>query len=223
MLVNGDGYWLFHPEPENEWGFMFPDKLHLSFEEQQPEIWSQILPSFSGQLRTPQGVYVYTTITPLGVNYTSSTGSRDAFGSSDDTVNSDEYFWKIVSFISTDFLSANLESLKANLFGLGGFLFLLGSMGMWPLAEGMTRRKQFREQLVTMAHSDALTGLPNRALFFDRLEQALLLAARYERVCAVLYVDLDGFKLINDTQGHAAGDELLKAVGRRMVACCRTS
>ncbi len=72
------------------------------------------------------------------------------------------------------------------------------------------------EQITRLAYHDQLTGLPNRAVFLDRAEEAISIAARYERECVLLYLDLDGFKLINDTLGHEAGDAALVEVGRRL-------
>ncbi len=66
------------------------------------------------------------------------------------------------------------------------------------------------------AFHDALTGLPNRALFHDRLEQALAQAQRHARALAVMFVDLDDFKIINDSHGHEAGDGVLQAVAQRL-------
>ena len=68
---------------------------------------------------------------------------------------------------------------------------------------------------------DATTGLPNRELFDDRLAHALSLAARHDWTLAVMFIDLDGFKAVNDTHGHAAGDGVLVEVAKRLVAHCR--
>jgi diguanylate cyclase (GGDEF)-like protein len=73
------------------------------------------------------------------------------------------------------------------------------------------------------ATHDPLTGLANRELFLDQLDRALAFGARYTRKTGVLFVDLDGFKAINDTMGHARGDMLLKAVSTRLLACVRRS
>ncbi len=77
------------------------------------------------------------------------------------------------------------------------------------------------EQLYRQAHYDALTGLPNRLLFRDRLSQELASAADGRLRGALLYVDLDHFKKINDTVGHNAGDQLLQIVGQRLRACIK--
>ena len=80
-----------------------------------------------------------------------------------------------------------------------------------------------QDQLHHMANFDALTGLPNRILFHDRLEQALHLAARSGEKLAVLFIDLDYFKVINDTHGHRTGDLLLLETAARLVAGTRAS
>jgi len=85
----------------------------------------------------------------------------------------------------------------------------------------ITQRKALEEQLVHQAFHDPLTRLPNRTLFMDRLTQALGRAARSGSVVAVLFLDLDNFKLVNDTLGHSAGDELLVAVADRVRGCLR--
>ncbi|AHF07084.1 diguanylate cyclase [Desulfitobacterium metallireducens DSM 15288] len=85
----------------------------------------------------------------------------------------------------------------------------------------LTSRKQNEERVKHLAYHDALTDLPNRYLFLDRLKTALAHAARHENTLAVLFLDLDRFKDVNDTLGHAAGDQLLQEVGKRITTCIR--
>ena len=87
----------------------------------------------------------------------------------------------------------------------------------------ITERLETQERLRHIAEYDALTGLVNRALFNDRLEQALLSEARHRSGLAVFFLDLDGFKDINDSLGHEAGDELLKQVANRLINTLRKS
>jgi diguanylate cyclase (GGDEF)-like protein/PAS domain S-box-containing protein len=87
----------------------------------------------------------------------------------------------------------------------------------------ISERKRNEEIIAFQAHHDALTGLPNRTLFRDRLDQALAMARRQSNRVGVMFLDLDRFKLINDTLGHDVGDELLKKVSSRLLSCIRES
>ncbi|RKZ53496.1 MAG: hypothetical protein DRR16_06230 [Candidatus Parabeggiatoa sp. nov. 3] len=87
----------------------------------------------------------------------------------------------------------------------------------------ITKRKQTEEFIWHQAHYDALTNLPNRTLFADRLEQAVQTAARQEDRLAVIFIDLDRFKWVNDTLGHKAGDLLLQEAAQRLTGCVRES
>jgi diguanylate cyclase (GGDEF)-like protein/PAS domain S-box-containing protein len=87
----------------------------------------------------------------------------------------------------------------------------------------ISERRQLEEQLVHQAFHDSLTSLANRALFKDRVDHALLRTKRQTPSVAVLFLDLDGFKEVNDSLGHAAGDRLLVQVGQRLAASVRPS
>lgn len=89
--------------------------------------------------------------------------------------------------------------------------------------QDITEQKMTQKRIERMAHYDTLTNLPNRALFYDRLRQALSLAKRDKAGLTLLYMDLDGFKQVNDTQGHHAGDLLLIEVAERLSRCVRES
>ena len=86
----------------------------------------------------------------------------------------------------------------------------------------ITKRKQDEERILYQANYDSLTGLPNRSLFQDRLNQSLANMARADRNLGLLFIDLDGFKLVNDTLGHDIGDLLLKEAAKRLGTCVRT-
>ncbi len=126
--------------------------------------------------------------------------------------------------------------------GVNCFEFRLGGADSWVTAHWVNRFEAGRrlvgsilvlvdnterrckdEHIWTMAHYDALTGLPNRNLFWERLAHSLLRARRDHQSVAVLWIDLDGFKAINDRWGHAAGDELLHQAARRLSGRIRES
>ncbi|HWU85302.1 MAG TPA: EAL domain-containing protein, partial [Rhodocyclaceae bacterium] len=97
----------------------------------------------------------------------------------------------------------------------GEFLYYEGTV------ENITERRRHEAELEYQATHDALTGLPNRNLLTDRLEQALAYARRYCYFAAVVFIDLDNFKFINDSLGHQAGDRLLIEISRRLKGCLR--
>ena len=89
------------------------------------------------------------------------------------------------------------------------------------IIQDITERRQAEERLSFLAYHDTLTGLPNRALLLERLQQAMVDAERVNRLVAVMFLDLDRFKVINDTLGHHIGDALLKGVAERLQTCVR--
>src|SRR5512146_429726 len=95
--------------------------------------------------------------------------------------------------------------------------------GLFILAVDISDRKVLEQELAHKAHHDPLTGLPNRAVFEEGLDRALEGVRRTGTRLALLYMDIDGFKGINDSLGHAAGDEVLKAFAARIRRCVRSS
>ena len=89
------------------------------------------------------------------------------------------------------------------------------------MARDNSERHVFESELEYLATHDTLTGLPNRALLYDRLQQAITQCVRAKKLAGILFIDLDRFKIINDTRGHAAGDVVLKEVAERLRGCLR--
>lgn len=115
-----------------------------------------------------------------------------------------------------DSVTSYAEAQLGNTNVIGGFQ----ARFLW---NAITRLKQTNEHILHLAHHDILTGLPNRTLFYDRLNQAMARARRNRGSFAVLFLDLDGFKLVNDTFGHDTGDALLREAAKRITACVRES
>ncbi len=89
--------------------------------------------------------------------------------------------------------------------------------------QDISEQKQASDQLQHLAHHDQLTDLPNRALFYDRFQQAVLMANRNNTALAMLFIDLDGFKAINDNYGHSSGDQVLTTIAQRLSSTVRQS
>ncbi len=96
-------------------------------------------------------------------------------------------------------------------------------LSVMTLAQDVTANREAQEQLNYLAYHDELTGLPNRSLYNDRLSQAMIEARRQGRYVGVMLLDIDNFKMVNDTMGHEAGDELLRDIGKRLSVCLRES
>jgi diguanylate cyclase (GGDEF)-like protein/PAS domain S-box-containing protein len=111
-----------------------------------------------------------------------------------------------------------IDASAAPIFGQDG-----KTIGSITVLHDMTDQRLLLNQIRDLAHYDVLTGLPNRALFHDRLAHAIALARRTQQICALLFLDMDRFKHVNDTLGHAVGDLLLRQVGQSLAATVRQS
>lgn len=109
------------------------------------------------------------------------------------------------------------ENARAVFSSSGELVFYEGTV------EAITERKLHEAEIQFQATHDALTGLPNRTLLYDRMQQAVLHSERYSNITAIAFLDLDQFKFINDSLGHQVGDELLKITAQRLTSCLRES
>lgn len=102
-------------------------------------------------------------------------------------------------------------------------ILLEGQRYFIGIVRDIADRREAEQKLAYLAHHDSLTGLPNRLLFFNNLQHAIRLAKRNSHKVATLFLDLDGFKQVNDTLGHSAGDQLLQGVAKRLKETIRVS
>lgn len=226
MLLNSNGYWLLSPNAEDEWGFMFPDKAGITFPNAYPAEWEAIAEdgeNGAGQVLTDNGLFTFKTIFPVKIGEDASTGNVAQGNSVVVGDCSQGLFWILVSHVTPEVLHQHSHGLKGKLLLNNIIILVLLAIGVWHLAQAITKRNIYQSNLIALAMYDTLTGLPNRKLFFDQLEKGLELAERNKRLLGLLYIDLDGFKQVNDTLGHEAGDELLVQVGIRMKNCVRKS
>jgi diguanylate cyclase (GGDEF)-like protein len=221
QLVNADGYWLSHPETQLTWGFMFKERAMRSFAVMYPDEWHLIQEQTSGQIRTQHGLFTFATIYPLSKNHTSPSKAGESDPANTNQLHSGIRHWIVISQIPAQILTDQAYATISRLMIIGSGLLLLVLITAWALTAVITNRRAYKAQLVSLALYDSLTGLANRTLFLDRLDQEISHAARHQHTLAVLYIDLDGFKSINDTLGHQAGDELLIRVGEALKKILR--
>gem|GEM_PF-2684339 len=129
--------------------------------------------------------------------------------------------------LDLDWLLAAWRSLTAVIVAMAlSATVLLTGLAVYLIRQSYRDVRAARLKTVEITHSaehDFLTGLPNRMLLYDRVGQAIALAQRHKKHAAVLFLDLDGFKHINDSLGHGVGDRLLQSIAKRLVACVRGS
>jgi diguanylate cyclase (GGDEF)-like protein len=230
MLVNSDGYWLYCSEKGNEWGFMFSDRKDRKFFTQFADEWEQIFKKDNAQFISSRGIFTSTTVSPFDTvssfadKIISSNGSGTAGGASSKSFCGQSYYWKLISFIPDKVIKAQMRRFSLfNLLWLTAAFMVVSGVISWVFVQSVANKKLYLLSLQHMANFDELTAIPNRKLFLDRLTQAMNLSVRNRLVMAVLFIDLDGFKQINDLLGHDAGDVVLRETAKRISSTLRKS
>ncbi|MDZ7964061.1 MAG: ATP-binding protein [Nostoc sp. DedSLP03] len=147
MLLNADGYWLKGGKPEDEWGFMFPDRKKRTFGKTFPQAWQQISQQESGQFQTAEGMFTFTTVYPLVEGQKSSTGAGQAFAPSQNQIDPKSYHWKIVSRVSPETLTTKSNRFLSQLLLLYAGLVGLIGIGSWLLARASVNRNMAQLEL----------------------------------------------------------------------------
>ncbi|ORC34818.1 hypothetical protein B4O97_10795 [Marispirochaeta aestuarii] len=221
MLVNGHGYCLKGPDPEKEWGFMFAEKNRTGFAWTYPKAWQRIFFEHQGQFFLDKGLYTFAGIDPR-LSYVP---VLDRTSVPPESIHKPggSYPLKLISFYPAgEYRELLWERAKGLLLGYFASLLVTFIFSL-IIARFLVIQLESRKMIEHLALHDSLTGLPTRRLFYDRLETALKLVRRNRQHLAVLFLDLDNFKKLNDSAGHEAGDILLVETARRIQQNLRES
>lgn len=220
-ILSVQGRWLMETQGFQPLSYKMNPIDDMSFVERYPKEWQSISQSTSGVFRTDNGLYSYRVLLPSRLGESASVSpvswtvpKRGGVG---------EGGWIVLSHIPIEQLNSILA---ANQMLSRSAKVLLGAMVLmsaWLVALQFSGNRVRIMDLTNAARSDDLTGLVNRGEFDRNLFRAISLAERNKRPMGVVYIDVNEFKALNDTHGHASGDKVLIAIGERLVRSCRNS
>jgi diguanylate cyclase (GGDEF)-like protein len=225
LLVNADGYFLCGIKDEHEFGFMRKDRADVTMAKLFPAVWEQLQDTADarGQIASPLGLFTYARLNPFERGKIKKQAGPLFSDPDKDIPTIDRQHWTMVSFIPADQVAALTESMRKHLSIAWALMMLVILVVARYGVDLYLTRREFQRTLFQFAHYDNLTKLPNRMLFFDRLQQAVQQAKRYQHWFGLLFIDLDGFKAVNDHYGHHAGDLALQEVAKRLKELLRES
>ncbi|MCB0749366.1 MAG: GGDEF domain-containing protein, partial [Ignavibacteriae bacterium] len=223
MLLNSDSYWLYSPNSEDTWGFIIKERENRKFSSDFPDEWEKIKSSSEDQFHSDNGLFTFSTINPLKEIKESDYSSGSLINKICNSYECSDAYWKIVSYVPQKILFSKTRDILLKFLILAIITFLLTSIPAWFITKAIVKRRLQQLKLYESANFDRLTSLPNRTLFLETLNIIHHQSKRYNHNYALIFIDLNGFKEINDTLGHNAGDQVLIEVGRRLSECIRKS
>ncbi|MCU7846308.1 MAG: sensor domain-containing diguanylate cyclase [Candidatus Thiodiazotropha sp. (ex Monitilora ramsayi)] len=219
IMLNSDGYWLMGSTEDKLWGFMYGSEE--TFAKDHPEVWAAIAYSDRGSVSTDTGLYIFQRAYPLN---RASLGTAENIQMTPDAgehMEQDPY-WVYVSHISKtliDDLSAKRVIISSITYLL---LFIVTGLISGMFAKNAAQKKLAFLKLQQHATTDELTGIANRRELHKAGENEFKRAFRFNRDYSILMIDLDHFKVINDSHGHTIGDEVLKHIANLCLDITRT-
>lgn len=213
MLLNKDGYWISGREKDAAWAFMYPEYKDRTMEKFYPGVWETIISNEKGFVDSPYGYFIFETVeTNQPIEALNSSISKQQWP-----------VWKLITLVRPEIIEADLSDVSPPLGLFFMIITLVTSLGTLMYYRVQHRNIKAQQEIHHLAHHDPLTGLCNRRLFTQILELELARAKRNNGHLALMYLDLDRFKSINDEHGHGAGDYVLQQFSERLKLILRES
>ncbi len=194
ILLNDDGYYLHGPNPDKNFGFMFPEK-NPGFFSDYPDFWNLLSNSRDQKFNRPDGIYYRNFITPFAV----------------DTMKtlSNAHTWILSMFVPQKSIHEQDKLLIQGIFMATGIIVPILLLLGWLLGKSRVKNKWYLKSLEESAIVDGMTGLLNHRAAMDQLEYQINVVKRSGNPLSLTYIDLNDLKSVNDTLGHRKGDQMI--------------
>lgn len=215
IILNKKGEWVYSQDNKHAWSYMYPEKNISNFSQTHPETWAALKDEKSMTLLNNSGLF-----SAMQTNMIQS--KKNGLYSNINLKLSESYWW-LVHHTPLQILNEKTDEIFHKRFNVLMVMLLPIVLVSWVTTRAIVQRKAYQKALKKSALYDHLTDLPNRRLMLERLSSTLEQGGRYLFDFALMYLDLDGFKAINDTWGHDTGDEVLKEISQRLLNSLRKS
>ncbi|WP_028829090.1 sensor domain-containing diguanylate cyclase [Proteocatella sphenisci] len=209
FMLNNNGYWIYDSKnSNNEWSFMYPERVNQSFSNNYPDEWENMQNNKDGYLLSGNGAFIYSNIITNRAFAIDNSAYDIVLGSGD---------WMLVSYLPTETQNGKLftQSLGQMLMGVikdNYIWYLLILMVSVIIAMLISINKNERERIKYFSEYDVMTGAYNRRAGFEKLAQLYKKMSKNDGQISVCFIDINGLKEVNDALGHEAGDELILSV-----------